>query len=73
MKMLDNDKKKISKTYTERENMMNELASSINQESVFDKKDNENKVYGNIPNKNVVPTESIIKPKVKTYTKKKFN
>ena len=32
-----------------------------------------NKVYGNIPNKNVVPTESIIKPKVKTYTKKKFN
>ncbi len=71
--MLDNDKKKISKTYTERENMMNELASSINQESVFDKKDNENKVYGNIPNKNVVPTESIIKPKVKTYTKKKFN
>lgn len=73
MKMLDNDKKKISKTYTERENMMNELASSINQESVFDKEDNENKVYGNIPNKNVVPTESIIKPKVKTYTKKKFN
>lgn len=71
--MLDNDKKKISKTYTERENMMNELASSINQESVFDKKDNENKVYGNIPNKNVVPTESIIKPKVKTYTRKKFN
>ncbi len=71
--MLDNDKKKISKTYTERENMMNELASSINQESVFDKEDNENKVYGNIPNKNVVPTESIIKPKVKTYTKKKFN
>ena len=44
--MLDNDKKKISKTYTERENMMNELASSINQESVFDKEDNENKVYG---------------------------
>ena len=37
------------------------------------KEDNENKVYGNIPNKNVVPTESIIKPKVKTYTKKKFN
>ena len=37
--MLDNDKKKISKTYTERENMMNELASSINQESVFDKKE----------------------------------
>ena len=73
MKMLDNDKKKISKTYTERENMMNELASSINQESVFDKEDNENKVYGNIPNKNVVPTESIIKPKVKTYTRKKFN
>ena len=73
MKMLGNDKKKISKTYTERENMMNELASSINQESVFDKEDNENKVYGNIPNKNVVPTESIIKPKVKTYTKKKFN
>ena len=73
MKMLDNDKKKISKTYTERENMMNELSSSINQESVFDKEDNENKVYGNIPNKNVVPTESIIKPKVKTYTKKKFN
>ena len=71
--MLDNDKKKISKTYTERENMMNELALSINQESVFDKEDNENKVYGNIPNKNVVPTESIIKPKVKTYTKKKFN
>lgn len=71
--MLDNDKKKISKTYTERENMMNELASSINQESVFDKEENENKVYGNIPNKNVVPTESIIKPKVKTYTKKKFN
>lgn len=71
--MLDNDKKKISKTYTERENMMNELASSINQESVFDKEDNENKVYGNIPNKNVVPTESIIKPKVKTYSKKKFN
>lgn len=71
--MLDNDKKKISKTYTERENMMNELASSINQESVFDKEDNENKVYGNIPNKNVVPTESIIKPKVKTYTKRKFN
>ncbi len=71
--MLGNDKKKISKTYTERENMMNELASSINQESVFDKEDNENKVYGNIPNKNVVPTESIIKPKVKTYTKKKFN
>ena len=71
--MLDNDKKKISKTYTERENMMNELASSINQESVFDKEDNENKVYGNIPNKNAVPTESIIKPKVKTYTKKKFN
>ncbi len=71
--MLDNDKKKISKTYTERENIMNELASSINQESVFDKEDNENKVYGNIPNKNVVPTESIIKPKVKTYTKKKFN
>lgn len=71
--MLDNDKKKISKTYTERENMMKELASSINQESVFDKKDNENKVYGNIPHKNVVPTESIIKPKVKTYTKKKFN
>ncbi len=71
--MLDNDKKKISKTYTERENMMNELASSINQESVFDKEDNENKVYGNIPNKNVVPTESIIKPKVKTYTRKKFN
>ena len=71
--MLDNDKKKISKTYTERENMMNELASSINQESVFDKEDKENKVYGNIPNKNVVPTESIIKPKVKTYTKKKFN
>lgn len=71
--MLDNDKKKISKTYTERENVMNELASSINQESVFDKEDNENKVYGNIPNKNVVPTESIIKPKVKTYTKKKFN
>lgn len=71
--MLDNDKKKISKTYTERENMMNELSSSINQESVFDKEDNENKVYGNIPNKNVVPTESIIKPKVKTYTKKKFN
>lgn len=71
--MLDNDKKKKSKTYTERENMMNELASSINQESVFDKEDNENKVYGNIPNKNVVPTESIIKPKVKTYTKKKFN
>ena len=59
--MLDNDKKKISKTYTERENMMNELASSINQESVFDKEDNENKVYGNIPNKNEVPTESIIK------------
>ena len=53
--------------------MMNELASSINQESVFDKEDNENKVYGNIPNKNVVPTESIIKPKVKTYTRKKFN
>ena len=73
MKMLGNDKKKISKTYTERENMMNELALSINQESVFDKEDNENKVYGNIPNKNVVPTESIIKPKVKTYTKKKFN
>lgn len=73
MKMLDNDKKKISKTYTERENMMNELASSINQESVFDKEDNENKVYGNIPNKNVVPTESIIKPKVKTYIKKRFN
>lgn len=73
MKMLDNDKKKRSKTYTERENMMNELASSINQESFFDKEDNENKVYGNIPNKNVVPTESIIKPKVKTYTKKKFN
>ena len=71
--MLDNDKKKISKTYKERENMMNELASSINQESVFDKEDNENKVYGNIPNKNVVPTESIIKPKVKTYTRKKFN
>ena len=71
--MLDNDKKKISKTYTERENMMNELASSINQESVFDKEDNENKVYVNIPNKNVVPTESIIKPKVKTYTRKKFN
>ena len=71
--MLDNDKKKISKTYTERENMMNELSSSINQESVFDKEDNENKVYGNIPNKNVVPTESITKPKVKTYTKKKFN
>lgn len=71
--MLDNDKKKISKTYTERENMMNELASSINQEGVFDKEDNETKVYGNIPNKNVVPTESIIKPKVKTYTKKKFN
>ena len=71
--MLDNDKKKISKTYTERKNMMNELASSINQESVFDKEDNENKVYGNIPNKNVVPTESIIKPKVKTYIKKRFN
>lgn len=71
--MLGNDKKKISKTYTERENMMNELALSINQESVFDKEDNENKVYGNIPNKNVVTTESIIKPKVKTYTKKKFN
>ena len=71
--MLDNDKKKISKTYTERENTMNKLASSINQESFFDKEDNENKVYGNIPNKNAVPTESIIKPKVKTYTKKKFN
>lgn len=71
--MLDNDKKKISKPYTERENMMNELALSINQESFFDKEDNENKVYGNIPNKNVVPTESIIKPKVKTYSKKKFN
>ena len=71
--MLDNDKKKISQTYTERKKVMNELASSINQESIFDKEYNESKVYGYIPNKNVTPTKSIIKPKAKTYTKKKFN
>lgn len=71
--MLNNDKKKISETYTLRESQMNELASSFEQKSIFDKEEVDDKVYGNIPNKNRNKQESIIKPKVKTYTKKKFN
>lgn len=71
--MLNNDKKKISETFTLRESQMNELASSFEQKSIFDKEEVDDKVYGNIPSKNTDIKESIIKPKVKTYTKKKFN